>query len=124
MTDQQLINHLLGMTGTIGNHIDTHGALRYVVTAYKDEPLVVLRGRDALVVPVLTSYIKQCDEHGLEGQSNRMYRHLVRFQEWQRDYAKLTHLPDPLPSEDASYGTGSNSNECDNPRCYCHEVQG
>lgn len=82
---------------TVGHGDDATNALRYVVSAEKDEPLFVIRGRDALAYPILAAYAEQCSEHGLWGMQQQVSDHAARFREWQRDNAKLTNLPDPYP---------------------------
>lgn len=86
---------------TNGHLDDMSGALRYIMDAEEGEPVFVIRGRDALAVPVLKAYMDECVAHQLSGQSERAYRHYWRFIEWQKENAKKTHLPDPLPSESA-----------------------
>lgn len=83
---------------TIGHLDDAMGALRYIMDALPDEPLFVIRGRDALARPVLMAYLHQCHEHGLIAQEYRADKHVERFRDWQTENAKLTHLPDPPPS--------------------------
>lgn len=85
----------LNMPGHLG---DALGALRYIQEAEEGEPIFVIRGRDALAIPVLQAYVDECDNHKLFGQAGRAAEHLRRFIEWQMDNAKKTHLPDPLPN--------------------------
>lgn len=78
---------------------DAQGAIRYILDAHPGEPLFVIRGRDALAVPVLRrGYMEECRTHSLHDQEQRALRHLVRFIQWQAEFAKLTHLPDPIPN--------------------------
>lgn len=110
------------MCVTDGHVEDAAGALRYIMDAAPDEPLFVIRGRDALAVPVLQEYVNQCHKHGLtdlwrdesgrwiDGQARRANEHMDRFQKWQRDNAKLTHLPDPI-TEDAQTDDGPRHRE-------------
>lgn len=105
---------------TAGHKGDMQGALRYILAAHGGEPLFVIRGRDALAVPVLASYVEECGRHGLigycyhpgtgqwvPGQSSRADTHRARFAAWQRDNTKLTRLPDPLPAPPAEQDSPS-----------------
>ncbi len=74
---------------------DQETVKRFVESAYEGEPLFVIRGRDALAIPVLAAYVRQCEEHQLYGQGYRVGMHVSRFRDWQARNAKLTHLPDP-----------------------------
>lgn len=89
---------------TEGHREDALGALRYIVDAFPGEPLFVIRGRDVLAIPVLQAYINECHEHGNTGQAYHAGDHFARFVNWQRENAKLTHMPDPSPSA----GNGAN----------------
>lgn len=88
-----------GTAVTDGHEDDALGALRYIMDAADGEPLFVLRGRDVLTVPVIKAYIDQCREHGARSQAERAWGHMHRFADWQRDNAKLTHMPDPIPDD-------------------------
>lgn len=85
--------------GTAANESDVGSARRFILAAYDGEPLFVIRGRDALAIPVLNAYRDECVRHELWGQNARVADHFARFREWQRRNAKLTHLPDPPPDE-------------------------
>lgn len=81
-----------------GHTGDAHSAIRYVRNAYRAEPLFVIRGRDALAIPVLAAYEDECARHGLYDMSSQVAKHAERFREWQRGWSELTKLPDPHPS--------------------------
>lgn len=82
---------------TAGHPDDSANALRYVGAAYADEPLFVIRGRDALAFNALTDYAESCSRHGLYDMAEQVYEHARRFAEWQAKHAKMTRLPDPFP---------------------------
>lgn len=81
---------------TDGHEVDARNAVRYVTAAYPGEPLFVIRGRDALAVPVLDAYAAECVAHGLNahnGMAEQVYNHRARFVDWQQDGP--VKLPDP-----------------------------
>lgn len=81
-----------------GHTGDAHSAIRYVRNAYQGEPLFVIRGRDALAIPVLGAYEDECSRHGLYDMAAQVSCHAERFRKWQAGWTKLTGLPDPHPS--------------------------
>lgn len=82
---------------------DRETTMRFINSAHEGEPLFVIRGRDALAIPVLRAYLEECKRHELWGQELRADEHLTRFRDWQAQNAKLTHLPDPLPTAEADH---------------------
>lgn len=86
---------------TQGHEGDMRTALRYVVDAYPNEPLFIIRGRDRLAVPAITGYLALIEGHrgdivtDMKGQVND---HQVRFVEW------AFHNPDKLKYPDAYPG--------------------
>ena len=77
---------------------DAMGAVRYVEYAHDGAPLLVLRAPDAHTVPTIREYLELCGQFSLRGQRDRALGHMTRFVDWQEANAKLTHLPDPLPT--------------------------
>lgn len=82
---------------TTGHKQDAISALRYVVNAAVDEPLFVIRGRNAIAVPVIAEYVKQSMAHGALDMADQSSEHLDRFVKWQTEHAKETHIADPYP---------------------------
>lgn len=79
---------------TPGHKLDTANAIRYVTHAYPDEPLFVIRGRDALAVPAIEAYMEECARHGLSAMRSQVLAHRGRFITWQHGHTPLTKLPD------------------------------
>lgn len=108
---------------TAANPRDAESALRYLVNAHPDEPLFVIRGRDALALPVLTAYAEECGQHHLTDMQVQVWAHIDRFVAWQRDACVYTKLPDPYPGwAPVTEGDAQQDAEptCEPPRCgYC-----
>lgn len=96
---------------TAAHSDDAANALRYVGAAFLDEPLFVIRGRDALAVPVLGAYLEECNRHRLYAMARQVDAHAGRFIAWQGAEAKLTRLPDPWPGWPKCAGDTPNDQE-------------
>lgn len=86
---------------------DATNALRYIVDAYNEEPLFVVRGRDVFAIPTMHSYLRAMDEHGLNHMAAQAARHLSRVRGWQNDNARLLKIPDAYPGWQRSTSTGT-----------------
>lgn len=57
-------------------------------------PTFVIRGTDALAIPVLRKYLAECRDHGLEEQAKEVETAVAEMSAWQRSHPTLTKLPD------------------------------
>lgn len=57
-------------------------------------PVFVIRAKDALAVPVLRTYIQECQEHGLAEQAMAVHAAVDEIRAWQQRNIDLTKLPD------------------------------
>lgn len=57
------------------------------------EPLFTLRAQDALAVPAIKKYIKECWEHGLSEQAGIASKSLDRVVAWQAENDEHVKMP-------------------------------
>lgn len=74
-------------------------ALKYMVDAYADEPLVCIRGRDLLAIPAITAYAGLTAGLDLDGPvTDGVLRDIAMFQRWQGAHPERLKYPDrPRP---------------------------
>lgn len=84
---------------TAGHVDDASNALRYIVHAYPDEPLFVIRGRDRLALHTLETYALLC--HTIttvpDGMYEQVMKHRARFVEYAKANPGHMKWPDPYP---------------------------
>jgi hypothetical protein len=61
----------------------------------EDEPVIVFRGRDAMVPSMLDYYLAQCQAHGSPQRHIDLVTHSKeKIEAWQRDHPDRTRQPD------------------------------
>lgn len=62
---------------------------------YQDPmPVFTIKAKDALAVPVLRAYHKECLDHGLDRQAAQVGKAIAEIIVWQRRNSDVTKLPD------------------------------
>lgn len=57
-------------------------------------PVFVIKAKDALAVPTLRAYERECLDHGLVEQAHEVWRATEEISQWQRANIDATKLPD------------------------------
>lgn len=50
------------------------------------EPTFVIKAKDALAVPVIRNYYRECMEHGLTAQADEVNKALSEIVQWQKNH--------------------------------------
>ena len=91
----QMVNYSGESVPTFGHREDATNALRYIISAYRDEPLFVIRGRDHLAVPTIRNYAELVC--GIPDMDLQVMEHLQRFVGFRVGNPELMKYPDPFP---------------------------
>jgi hypothetical protein len=70
-------------------------------------PVFVIKARDALAIPTLCAYQRECVDHGLVEQADEVAKAITEVRNWQRANIDLTKLPDHLHRTAGQSGSGS-----------------
>ncbi len=70
-------------------------------------PVFVIKGKDALAVPAIEAYRRQCIEHGLDMQAASVERSIDEVKRWQSRNIDATKLPDHPHVPAGQPGSGS-----------------
>lgn len=57
-------------------------------------PVFTIKAKDALAIPTLCAYRRECLDHGLAHQADETSKAITEMRAWQRRNIALTKLPD------------------------------
>lgn len=86
-----------GLTSTVysmARDQDVLTTLRYLVDSYSNEPLIAIRGRDLLALPVIGAYANLAKSMGLDVGYQRAMGKYDLVNDWQQANLSLRKVPD------------------------------